>query len=352
MPYIPTTPPVVDTLIREYGELARQAMIDFLPRREPRRYLYDLVDEYPRRGGRLLRPTLCIASACAHGATVDEAMKCAISVELLHNGLLVVDDIQDESEERRGLPSLHSQWGVPLAINVGSTMTVLSLIPLLESVNTCGPFVALRVVDEAVRAAQACAEGQALELGWRLDNRVDITESEYLDMVTRKTCSYSTMFPIHAGALIGTRAAEIEPALLHYAHCLGAAFQIQDDLLNIDGDHVRYGKEIGGDLLEGKRTLLTIELLRRCTAPERAFVTTFLGTPRASKSPGDLRRIVGMLRAYECPAFARRFAQNLLGAASYALEHDAARLTPSRDLDFLRGILPWVVEQPQQVGHA
>lgn len=348
---MPQTPPIVESLIREYGELARRAMISFLPRREPRRYLYDLVDEYPRRGGRLLRPTLCIASACAHGANVAEAMKAAISVELLHNGLLVVDDIQDGSEERRGLPSLHSQWGVPLAINVGSTMTVLSLIPLLESVTTCGPFVALRVVDEAVRTAQACAEGQALELGWRLDNRVDVTEAEYLEMVTRKTCSYSTIFPIHAGALIGTRGAAIDDSLLHYAHCLGAAFQIQDDLLNLEGDHARYGKELGGDLLEGKRTLLTIELLRRCTPTERQQVVAFLGLPRERKTPQQLQQIIAMMRHYQCPEFARRFAQNLLGAAAYALDQYSHRLRPSRDLEFLRGILPWVVEQPQQVAH-
>jgi geranylgeranyl diphosphate synthase type II len=348
---MPLTPPVVDTLIREYGELARTAMLAFLPRREPRRYLYDLVDEYPRRGGRLLRPTLCIATACAHGAAIEEAMKCAISVELLHNGLLVIDDIQDGSEERRGLPSLHAKWGVPLAINVGSAMTILSLVPLLESVKTCGPFVALRIVDEAVRTAQACAEGQALELGWRRDNRVDVTEAEYLDMVTRKTCSYTTIYPIHAGALIGTRAANIDPALLHYAHCLGAAFQIQDDLLNLEGDHVRYGKEIGGDLLEGKRTLLTIELLRRCSPAERKQVVAFLAMPREAKTPAQLEHVLALMRRYECPEFARRFAQNLLGAASFALDQYARGLPRSRDLEFLYGILPWVVEQPQQVAH-
>jgi geranylgeranyl diphosphate synthase type II len=345
MQYDPMTPPVVEQLIREYGELAREAMLEFLPDREPRRYLYDLVDEYPRRGGRLMRPTLCIASACAHGATVSQAMKCAVSIELLHNGLLVVDDIQDGSEERRGLPSLHARYGVPLTINVGSTMTVLSLVPLLESVATCGPFVALRVVDEAVRTAQACAEGQALELGWRLENRVDLDELDYLGMVTRKTSSYSTIFPVHAGALIGTRRSQVDPRLLHYAHFLGAAFQVQDDVLNIDGDHHRYGKELGGDLLEGKRTLLTIELLRRCNNEERRQVVRFLGNPREKKTSADLARMTALLRKYACIDYARRFAQNLLGAAWCALERYARVLPPSRDLDFLFGIIPWVIEQ-------
>jgi len=340
-----TTPSVVEELLREYGQQAHSALLAFLPTHEPRRYLYDLVGDYPRRGGRFMRPTLCIAAACAHGATVQQALKCAVSVELLHNALLVVDDIQDESEERRGKPSLHSQWGVPVAINVGSTMTVLSLIPLLESVETCGPFVAMRIVREAVNAAQACAEGQALELGWRFDNRIDITEQDYLEMATRKTCSYSTIFPIQAGALLGTRAPEVDRSLLHYAHFIGMAFQIQDDLLNIDGDHARYGKELGGDLLEGKRTLLTIELLRRCTDAERAMVIGFLGQPRDQKTDEDVATVTTLLRKYGCTEFARRYAQNLLGAASYALDRYATGLRPSRDLDFLYGIIPWMVEQ-------
>lgn len=340
-----STPPVVGELLQEYGERTRTALMDFLPEHEPRRYLYDLVREYPRRGGRCMRPALCIAAARAHGASVEQALKCAVSVELLHNALLVVDDIQDESEERRGQPSLHAQWGVPIAVNVGSTMTVLSLIPLIQCVETAGPLVAMRIIRGAVRTAQACAEGQALELGWRRDNRIDVTERDYLEMATRKTCSYSTMFPIEAGTLIATHAGSVDRLLMYYAHLIGIAFQIQDDLLNIDGDHARYGKEMGGDLWEGKRTLLTIELLRRCTPAERSMLSAFFGRARADKTAEQVATVTALLRKYECTAHARRYAQTLLGSASYALEQYAHRLPPSRDLEFLRGVIPWMVEQ-------
>ncbi len=340
-----STPDVVRECLAEYGALVRQALLDFLPDREPRRYLYDLVSDYPRRGGRMMRPALCIASARAHGASVEQAIHAAVSIELLHNALLVVDDIQDGSDERRGRPSLHQLHGVPIALNVGSTMTVLSLVPLLESVTSCGPLVALRVFNEAVRAAQACAEGQALELGWRLDNRLDVSEADYLRMVTRKTCSYSTIYPIHAGALIGTREVEVAPSLLRYAHLLGLAFQIQDDLLNVDGDHAQYGKELAGDLYEGKRTLLTIALLQRCTEDERRGFEAFLATPRAAKRADEVAAILDRLRAYDCIGYARRFAHNLLGAAQYEFERYATRLAPSRDREFLHGVIPWVIEQ-------
>lgn len=344
-PTIASTPASVPEQLAEYGALAREAMLEFLPDREPRRYLYDLVQDYPRRGGRMMRATLCIASARAHGARIEQALHAAVSIELLHNALLVVDDIQDESEERRGQPSLHQLHGVPIALNVGSTMTVLSLVPLLESVTTCGPMVALRVFNEAVRAAQACAEGQAMELGWRRENRLDVDEEDYLRMATRKTCSYSTIYPIHAGALIGTRRAEVDVALLRYAHLLGLAFQIQDDLLNVDGDHARYGKELAGDLYEGKRTLLTIALWQRCDDAQRQAFATFLAKPRADKRPDEVAEVLGWLRDHDCIAYARRFAHNLLGAARLELERYADALPPSRDRDFLFGIIPWVIEQ-------
>lgn len=343
--YSTSTPSVVPELLAEYGARAREAMLRFLPDREPRRYLYDLVDDYPKRGGRMMRPTLCIASARAHGATIEQALHCAVSVELLHNALLVVDDIQDGSEERRGRPSLHQEHGIPIALNVGSTMTVLSLVPLLQSVTTNGPFVALRVFNEAVRTAQACAEGQALELGWRRDNRLDITELDYLRMVTRKTCSYTTIFPIHIGALVGSRRPEIDPALLRYAHLLGTAFQIQDDLLNLEGEHERYGKELAGDIYEGKRTLLTIALLERGSAEQRRVATAVLGKPREHKTAEEVATLVAWIRELGCIEHARRFAQNLLGAARLELDRYASQLVPSRDRDFLYGVIPWVIEQ-------
>lgn len=340
------TPAVVTELLREYGTLARDAMLAFLPQREPRRYLYDLIADYPRRASRYMRPAICIATARAYGAPVEAAINSAVSVELLHNALLVVDDIQDGSEERRGAPTLHRSHGIPLALNVGSTTSILSLVPLLANVESCGPHVALWIFERAIEVAQQCAEGQALELGWRLDNRLDLTDDDYLAMVLRKTCSYSTMLPVRIGVMIGTGRRDVPDEIVRFAFLLGAAFQIQDDLLNLAGDHSRYGKELAGDLLEGKRTLLVIRLLQRCTDAERAFVSGFLGATRESKGQEDVERIVGLMRRYSCMDDVQRYAQSLLGAASYEFDRGFDSLPPSRDKEFLRGLIPWVIEQP------
>ena len=112
-------------------------MKPYLASREPSPYLYDLAADYPRRGGKMMRPSICIATARAFGARSSDAVRSAVAIELLHNAFLVHDDIEDESEMRRGEPALHSLHGVPLALNAGDAMLLLSLRPLLD--NRAGP---------------------------------------------------------------------------------------------------------------------------------------------------------------------------------------------------------------------
>jgi geranylgeranyl diphosphate synthase type II len=339
------TPAVVHELLGEYGMLTRDALLAWLPKREPRRYLYDLIADYPSRASRCMRPAICIASARAHGAPIERALASAVSIELLHNALLVVDDIQDGSEQRRGQPTLHRLHGIPVALNVGSTMSILSLVPLLHNVSACGPEIALWIFERAIEVAQQCAEGQALELGWRLDNRLDVTDEEYLAMVLRKTCSYSTMFPMRVGAVIGSGRRDGGDGAVKFAFLLGAAFQIQDDLLNVCGDEASYGKEHAGDLLEGKRTLLTIRLLERCSEDQRRRIADFMGTPRDRKCRETAGWILTLLDRYSCVDDVRRYAQALVGAAMAEFDRALEPLPESRDKEFLRGLVPWVIEQ-------
>ena len=225
----------VAPILREYGGAARATMARYLPSAdgadglEPRRWLYDLVADYPRRGGRSLRPSLCIATARAFGGSIDEALGTAASIELFHNALLIHDDIEDESEERRGQPALHLLHGVPLALNAGDALLLAALQQLLDNCGVDGADVAWRVLDETNRMARETVEGQAIELGWRNDNAVDVNEDAYLEMVLKKTCWFGMIYPARVGAIIGARGA-VDDAwldeLVRYGFLLGAAFQV------------------------------------------------------------------------------------------------------------------------------
>jgi geranylgeranyl diphosphate synthase type II len=105
------TPGVVRETLAEYGAITRAAMEAHLPTGQPSKYLYELLADYPQRGGKMMRSSLCIATARAFGASLEQALQSAVAIELLHNALLIHDDIQDGSEQRRGRPTLHAQHG-------------------------------------------------------------------------------------------------------------------------------------------------------------------------------------------------------------------------------------------------
>jgi len=335
---------LVPAVLREYGDITRAALKDYLPAREPRRYLYDLLTDYPQRGGKMMRPSLCIAAARLFGARLDEALRSAVAIELLHNALLIHDDIEDGSEQRRGRPTLHVLHGIPLALNAGDTLSLMSLRPLLENRHTIGERLTLRIIEETERMARECAEGQAMELGWRRDNATGIGETDYLEMVLKKTCWLATIFPLRVGALIGSRGSADLDTFLRFGFFLGAAFQIQDDLLNLVGDE-RYGKERDGDLWEGKRTLMMIHAFQRSSPDERERLSAILHRSREGRATGEVAWIRELMEKHECIEYARRIAQGLAGAALHEFSLLAASLPDSRDKKFLEQMATWVIER-------
>jgi geranylgeranyl diphosphate synthase type II len=335
---------VAETL-SEYGSLTRARLFDYFPRAQTPLQLYDLCAEYPRRGGRAMRPSLCIAVARAFGGATEDALCTAVSIEMMHNAMLVHDDIEDESEQRRGLPALHVTAGVPIAINVGDMMSALSLRPLIDNRQRLGAQLSLRLVEAAERMARESAEGQAIELEWRRDNPAEVSEADYLHMVLKKTCWLATIFPMLAGALIGSGGRVQPEPVIRFGFLLGAAFQIQDDLLNLVGDQARYGKELAGDIYEGKRSLMLIRLFELASAPERARLSAILAQPRSARALAEVEWVRGAMDHYDCLEYARRVAQGLAGAARHEFSLAFGALPPSRDKHFVAALPAWVIER-------
>lgn len=335
---------LVPAMLREYGEVTRKALKQYLPSREPRRYLYDLLTDYPDRGGKMMRPSLCIAAARLFGAPLEDALHTAVSIEILHNALLIHDDIEDGSEQRRGLPTLHLLHGIPLALNAGDTLTLMSLRPLLENRSTIGERLALRIIEETERMGRECAEGQAMELGWRHYNATDLGDADYLQMVLKKTCWLATIYPFRVGAIIGSRgSADLDP-FVRFGFFLGAAFQIQDDLLNLSADDA-YGKELNGDLWEGKRTLMLIHALREASKEERERLCSMLRVSREMRTQTDVDWLREVIDRYGCTDYARTIANGLAGAALHEYSLLASGLPASRDKSFLEQMATWVIER-------
>jgi len=317
--------------------MTRDALLGYLPSADSTRHLYELLGDYPRRAGKMMRPSICIATARAFGANPADAVHSAVAIELLHNAMLVHDDIQDGSASRRGSPTLHVLHGVPLAINAGDALFLLSLRPLLDNVGRVGGVLSLRILREMETVAWHSLEGQAIELGWIRENVLELSDSHYLNMVMKKTCWLSTIHPSRIGALIGSRGTiNLEP-FIRFGFYLGAAFQIQDDLLNLAPDP-RYGKEINGDLLEGKRSLLLVHAYRHCSPAERAKLTKLFQRPREQRTEEDVDWILSLMAACGSVEYAGQFAHALAGAALHEFDLIYGNLPPSKDKKFIQGL--------------
>jgi geranylgeranyl diphosphate synthase type II len=338
------TPPLVADVLQEYRIAIRGAMKRYLPSGKPDRYLYDLLTDYPGRGGKMLRPSICIATARAFGASVSEAMCSAVAIELLHNALLIHDDVEDGSELRRGGPALHVLHGIPLAVNAGDGMLLLSLRPLLDNIESIGPQLAFCILRDTERMAWESAEGQAMDLGWRRDNRMELGDDDYFTMVLKKTSWLAAIYPARVGALIGTRGEADLEQFIRFGFFLGAAFQIQDDLLNLAAD-ARYGKEPHGDLFEGKRTLMLIHASRHCTRLERDRLRRVLGGPREERQAGDVAWMRRLMDTYGSLDHARKIGHALAGAALHEFISIFGSLPDSREKGFLQGLVTWVFER-------
>jgi len=249
-------------------------------RSEHRDVLYRLILDYPLRDGKALRPTLAIATCRALGGDVEAVLPTAATLELYHNAFLVHDDVEDDSMMRRGRPTLHVEHGVPIAVNVGDAMFCLSLKPLLDNVEVVGLGPALRILETVAHMTQESVEGQAIELDWIRHNRWELEDADYVDMVVQKTGWYSFIVPMQVGAIAAGASQEQVNELVTFGRELSVAFQVTDDLLNVRADPQEYGKEIGGDLWEGKRTLILLHALPTTSASERVRSVEILSRPR------------------------------------------------------------------------
>lgn len=266
----------------------------------------ELLADYPRRGGKLVRGMLTLLSTLAHGGSLDQGLVPATVLELFQSWVLIHDDIEDDSHLRRGQPALHRQVGMPVALNVGDGLHVHMWDRLLQSEPTTA------VLREFIDTISRTAEGQHLDLAWVAAGRLDVSEDEYLEMVRLKTARYTVAAPLRLGALV----LGLEPAseFLSAGLDLGAAFQIRDDVLNLtaaDEGRDGYGKEQAGDLTEAKRTLILAHFFAHATAAAAAEASERLGKPAAERTAADVAWLLSALAATDSTGYAQAVAEKL-----------------------------------------
>ncbi|QWT17734.1 polyprenyl synthetase family protein [Collinsella sp. zg1085] len=276
------------------------------------RYLFEPLTRFTQNGGKRVRPLICMLAAKAVGGDFWQAYSAAAAIEHFQSAALIHDDIADHSQLRRGEPCLHIQMGEALAINCGDLALTWVVHTVLED-KTLQDSIKLLIIDELTAMTTRTIEGQALDLGWARDERFDLSVEDYLNMARLKTSYYSAATPLACGAIIGGGSPEQIEALRSFGMDAGLAFQIQDDLLNLDVRDGAPEKDQGSDITEGKRTLIAIHALTHAQCAQREELIALL---KANTSePQKIARAIELFDACGSRDFAAQQAKQLVERA-------------------------------------
>ena len=341
-------------VLAEYARLVNEALEKYIPRRIDEAWLnrvlgapeyayeveslnkgvfepfWDLAD----RGGKRWRPALMLMIYEALGGDPREIAPLAVIPEVIHNGTLAVDDVEDGSEFRRGKPCIHRIYGEDIAINMGNTMYYLPLLVLSEV--AIPDEKKLKILEEYVRMMIRLSLGQAMDIAWHRGIVKEVNESQYLQMTLFKTGALAG-FAAKMAAIMADAPEERARMIQRFAELIAVAFQIQDDILNLVGDEAKYGKEIGGDITEGKRTLMVIHALRNLPADEaerlRRILDMRTGDKRLIMEAIDLMKKAGSID------YARKVSEELAMEALEALRRGLPKSESRRKLEVLAEFL-------------
>jgi geranylgeranyl pyrophosphate synthase len=272
----------------------------------------DPVWEFLDRGGKRWRPTLFLLICEALGKEPTDFIDFSVIPEVIHNGTLMVDDLEDSSEYRRGKPCTYRLFGVDIAMNAGNAMYYLPLLSLIENKKRISPAKLARVYEIYAEEMINISLGQAMDIAWHrsLADADDINENDYLQMCAYKTGTLARM-AAKIAAVLSDADEQLVEKLGIFAESLGVAFQMKDDVLDLTSS--RFTEKKGGkgqDITEGKRSLPVIRTIRVSSLKDRKRLIEILNMHTANQKLKD--EAIGLMQKYGSVEYAKRFAQRIV----------------------------------------
>ena len=281
--------------------------------------LYDPSTYFLELGGKRVRPILCLMGNELFSPIEEDAWHLATAIELFHNFTLIHDDIMDKAPLRRGMPTVHEKYSTPTAILTGDVMMVVGYeyISRIQS-----PHIR-KILQLYNQTAIKVCEGQQLDMDFETQEQV--TMEEYLHMIELKT-SVLLAASLQIGSLLGGAGIGNQQIIYQLGKNLGLAFQIQDDYLDCYGDATKFGKQVGGDIVAGKKTFLLIKALEVASEAQRREMKELERAPAAEKISGMLN----LFHACGVDAWVRELKEQYRQAAYQSLE-DIAVLSKRKE---------------------
>jgi geranylgeranyl pyrophosphate synthase len=322
----------IEKFLEEKAPLIDKAIEKYIPRKftknavlfkvTPPRHSYNVdavnkavaepIWEFLDRGGKRWRPTLFLLICEALGKNSADYLDFAIIPEVVHNGTLVIDDIEDASELRRGKPCTYKIYGVDIAVNAGNTMYYLPLLPLMEKKAQMQSEKLRDLYEVYVQEMINLSMGQAMDIAWHrgIANADNLSEEDYLQMCAYKTGTLARMAAKLAAVLAGANK-ELVEKLGRFAESIGVAFQMQDDVLDLTGKEFAEKKGgFGQDITEGKRTLMVIRTLKKANNVDRKRLIQILNMHTAEQALRD--EAISIMQKYDAIAHVKRTAAQIV----------------------------------------
>jgi len=280
-----------------YAETIRKNLEKAVFPERPER-LYDPIRYILSLSGKRIRPQLVLMGAELFGAAADDrAVPASLAVEYFHNFSLLHDDIMDRAPLRRGKPTVHHKWSDNVAILSGDALLVKAYAELAKSPPEKVPDL-LRIFNKI--ALEVC-EGQQIDMDF--ESRDVVGEAEYIDMIRLKT-SVLLGGALQMGALIADADVRDQELLYHFGENLGIAFQLQDDILDVYGDPRTFGKQVGGDILANKKTILFVKLSELITSEDRKALASLMDARTSISEAQKVEKMRALYAKYDIPALA------------------------------------------------
>jgi len=298
--------------------------------------------EFLDRGGKRWRPALFLLICEVLGKDPEELVDFAIIPEVIHNGLLMIDDIEDNSEFRRGKLCIHRLFGLDIAINVANEMFYLPLLPLIKNKNKFSEDKIIRIYEIYVQEMINVGFGQAMDIAWHrgLADADKVTWKQYAQMCVYKTGTIARM-AAKIAAVLSSANDELVEKLGKFAESIGVAFQIQDDVLDLVGEEFAEGKGgFGQDITEGKRTLIVINTLEKATYRDEKRLLKILNMHTSDQELID--EAIAIVSRYGSIRYAKEFARNLVADSWKEIDN----LLPQSDAkEKLRAFADYLIER-------
>ena len=316
---------------REYVAKHKQRIYskitEYLPLKEPIQH-YTIAREYSDRQGGYRRPGLLMLTGQLFGAKLDDLVLPSAAMQASEDWILIHDDIEDNSELRRGMPALHRIYGTELAINAGDAVHIAMWKMIKDHIVKVGMEKGMPLFDKFYDMLELTVEGQFIETNFIYNVRAigEGSENLYLRIAASKTCYYSLYGPMQLGAIVAGKKGETLNVLKQIGSPAGVAFQIVDDILDMTADEKVFGKKRYGDLYEGKLTLIILDTYKKANSSEKKKIDAIYKKRREQKTAEEITFLVDMINKYNGIEYARERAEHYASLAQKAAKQYGSKI--------------------------